>query len=144
MFPPLVYYVLIGTILSLSGFLIYATRKYEAAKRELVYYKHLVQRHQRINLVKQGCDVKHGEYDLRSYDGGLIWYAVEVTPEGLKILGKADEVFPGFISEQEGMANLIRYVTEHGPLFSPLSFEGETAEHERRLLEDAGFQVVIT
>ncbi|MCJ7793147.1 MAG: hypothetical protein MUP45_04185, partial [Candidatus Marinimicrobia bacterium] len=100
--------------------------------------------YQRISLVKQGCNAKHGKYDLRSYDGGLIWYAVEVTSEGLKILGKADEIFPGLISELEGMNNLIRYITEYGPLFSSLSFEGETAEHERRLLEEAGFQVVIT
>lgn len=35
-----------------------------------------------------------GYYHIRSFDGGKMWYAAEETNCGLKILGRAEKVYP--------------------------------------------------
>lgn len=41
-----------------------------------------------------------GTYDLESFDGGITWHAMSATAKGgRKVLGLADTVFPGLLSE---------------------------------------------
>ena len=82
-------------------------------------------------------------YDLRSWDGGKVWYAVEFDKDcvdglwGLKILGRADELYPGLIDHIEGWDSLLDYVSKHGPISSE-----DTAGI--RALKNAGFNIIKT
>lgn len=79
-------------------------------------------------------------YLLKSWDGGKIWYAVEIDKDcvdglwGLKILGRADELYPGLIEHIEGWNKLLEYVQKHGPI----NFDDSAGI---RRLEDMGFTV---
>ena len=38
------------------------------------------------------------EYHLRSFDGGEIWYACELSDDSkIKIIGKANQIYPGLV-----------------------------------------------
>jgi len=89
---------------------------------------------------------KDGEsfnYNLKSWDGGKVWYAVEYDEDcvdglwGLKILGLAEELYPGLIDHIEGWDNLVEYVSEHGPI----SINDTTGLNA---LKKAGFDVIKT
>lgn len=74
-------------------------------------------------------------YDLRSFDGGKNWYAVSNTPDdGVIILGKADDVYPGLLKQQEGLSALFDYVKTNGPLTL-------TNQTQINMLKNAGFEV---
>ena len=79
-------------------------------------------------------------YDLRSWDGGKVWYAVEIDKTcvdgqwGLKILGRSDELYPGLLELLEGRENLVKYVKENGPI-------NLNDEVGYELLDDAGFSI---
>ena len=89
---------------------------------------------------------KNGEsfnYHLKSWDGGKVWYAVEYDKDcvdglwGLKILGLAEELYPGLIDHIEGWDNLVEYVSEHGPI----SIDDTTGLNA---LKKAGFDIIKT
>ena len=98
--------------------------------RQLGYYK-------RTYLIKQGGGPwELGHTDLRSFDGGKIWYAVKNTDDGVEILGLADDIYPGLLQEIEGFARLVAYAREHGPIGSrPITAEDVS------VLTGAGFTV---
>jgi len=79
-------------------------------------------------------------YNLRSWDGGKVWYAVEYDKEcvddlwGIKIIGRAAELYPGLLEHIEGWDTLLKYVEENGPI-------GVDDTDGLRALEDAGFTV---
>jgi len=81
-------------------------------------------------------------YDLRSWDGGKVWYAVEFDKDcvdglwGLTILGRADELYPGLLEHIEGWDNLLKYVEDNGPI-------GVKDVDGLKALEGAGFTVTI-
>jgi len=91
-------------------------------------------------LRKQGGTSVSGSwlnYDLRSFDGGLHWYAVDMTQEGVVILGDADTVYPGLLSHIDGLERLIKYVKENGPIQVGEKMEPEALQ----VLNDAGMTV---
>lgn len=99
--------------------------------QNLAYY-------QATYLQKQGWSSGFGTYDLRSFDGGQRWYAVESDPDGgLMICGASEDVFPGLMAHLEGMDALISYAQKNGPV----TLSGSAVDSERVLLEAAGFQV---
>lgn len=74
-------------------------------------------------------------YDLRSFDGGKNWYAVESTQSGgVNILGRAEQVYPGLLEHLQGMEELRAHVAKHGPI-TGLDEEG------LKELERVGFTV---
>jgi hypothetical protein len=73
-------------------------------------------------------------YHLFSPNGGLNWYALGRKDE---ILGTAEEVHPGLLSQIVGMRALTDFVTSHGPIGSG----GQVTSGEIDLLETAGFTV---
>ena len=107
-------------------------------------------------LEKQGGTIWHGigDYRLASFDGGRNWYAITKTPyknetgefvlnargnhaQEVKIIGPAEEVYPGLVSYLKGFEALIEYVKEKGPM----TFSEERAEQDKKVLEAAGFTV---
>ena len=136
----LVFIIITGFIL--LTFMVSAFPLYKEIKRlnsELAYYKIKY-------LWKAGYLFKYGNYNLTSLDGGKIWYAcrittIDTTPwhyetDEIKILGAAEEIYPGLLSELKGMNALIEYVRKNGPLL-----DGERASKYIQLLKEAGFEI---
>jgi len=79
-------------------------------------------------------------YDLRSWDGGKVWYAVEYDKDcvdglwGLKILGRADTLYPGLVEFVVGWNNILQYVKDNGPI-------GIDDSEGLKVLEESGFTV---
>jgi hypothetical protein len=96
-------------------------------------------------LVKQGwtkmwgTDTNGMSYNLRSFDGGRNWYAASIPHgpgqnDGVIILGKADEIYPGLRKHLDDTDTLTEYVSKHGPL--TLANDAEI-----QMLENVGFTV---
>jgi hypothetical protein len=100
--------------------------------KELDYYK-------KKYLWKQGGTQEYSSYNLRSFDGGLTWYAVDVDSKtkALTIKGQAEEVFPGLMAHLDGWDRLFDYVSKKGPI----TFSGNRAADDLKVLENAGFEV---
>lgn len=86
-------------------------------------------------------------YDIRSWDGGKTWYALETeapNSTGLKderiiILGEVNKVYPGFVEHNKAWDRLSAYVRENGPIGS-----GQSAEEIKDILEGTGLKVSET
>jgi hypothetical protein len=130
--------LLLATILAVGSFIggIYYHKQGDTQSlKELAYY-------QKTYLRKQGATVfvKGAEkgYNLHSFDGGKIWYAVtEVDDGSLKVLGSADVIYPGLIQHLHGLDMLVDYVQKNGPV----TFSGGRAATDQKLMEAAGFTV---
>lgn len=71
-------------------------------------------------------------YDLRTFNSGKTWYAVERDSDwGLSIIGEAEEIYPGLLDHIKAMDRLTQHVQENGPI----------GIDDIQLLEDAGFEV---
>jgi len=57
-------------------------------------------------------------YNLRSFDGGKNWYAVDINiaSNEVKVVGPAEEKFPGLVKHIENWNKLTTHVLDHGPL----------------------------
>lgn len=80
-------------------------------------------------------DGQYFNYDLRSWDGGKNWYAVEFDNNwGMKILGDVKLIYPNLLEHIEGMNALYKFVKENGAIdgTNPKGIEA---------LEKAGFTV---
>lgn len=110
----------------------YAIHKNSVSKNmmELEYYKSTY-------LRKTGTSQGYGSYQLRSFDGGRNWYAVETDNGSMIIKGKAEEVFPGLLAHLEGWDKFIDYVEKNGPI----TLSGKRATEELSILTGAGFAV---
>jgi hypothetical protein len=77
-------------------------------------------------------------YDLRTFDGGSTWFAVEIKNGKMHILGEAHDVYPGLLERiqdtEESFSRLTAYVEKNGPI-SPDDPVG------RQLLQDFGFEI---
>lgn len=87
---------------------------------------------------QQGWFLDVGKFDLRSFDGGKNWYAVNRKEDGSVIIeGPAEELFPGVIARIEAMDKLGEYVKKNGPI----NLSGKNASEGLNLLNKAGFTV---
>ena len=102
-------------------------RDYARDKRSLTYFRSTY-------LRQQGWNVKYGQYELRSFDGGKNWYAVKSDESGMKIIGNAEDVHPGLLAQNAGMDALVKHVTTHGPI----SFD---QPGQIKLFTNAGFTI---
>lgn len=97
-------------------------------------------------LRKRGCTSTYGggelgkdfiTYDLRSWDAGKNWYAVEYDYETkeLKILGEAEKIYPKLLDHLKAWDKLEHYVIRNGCINPSKDTVG------LEILKDAGFTV---
>lgn len=98
--------------------------------QDLAFYKS-------TNLWKTGWSEPYGSYQLRSFDGGLHWYAINCEKNGVIIKGLAEEVFPGLLAHLEGWEKLTKYVEKNGPI----TLSGSRSAEDLSVLAKAGFTV---
>ena len=83
-------------------------------------------------------DGSHFNYEIRSWDGGMNWYAIDhdFDSKEFKILGDAEELYPGLLEHIIGMDQLTKHVQDNGSIkldgTDPLGVDA---------LENAGFTV---
>jgi len=84
----------------------------------------------------RGIDKPWLEYDLRSWDAGKNWYAVDYNfdTQELKIVGEAEKIYPGLMEFLDAMDKLTDYVEKNGPI-NPIDSRGV------EVLESAGFKI---
>jgi len=101
--------------------------------------------YQETYLQKQGSTTMFGDngfhnppfqYDLRSWDGGKNWYAVnyDFATRELKVLGEVETIYPGFMKHLDHWDKLTKHVSKNGPL-------NPTNPVDREVMECAGFTV---
>lgn len=57
------------------------------------------------NLHQVWWNERYGEVDLRTFDGGKVWYACEKSSgDSVKIIGVADKVYPGIMDSLKAHA----------------------------------------
>lgn len=84
-------------------------------RKELDYYEQTYQ-------IKAGgtvlCNDSNNwvDYNLRTFDGGKIWYATKYKDDTLKVLGEANIVYPGLIKCLEAWNKIENYITKNGPI----------------------------
>lgn len=92
--------------------------EYQTTKRQLSRYEERAKLHHRN---KQGCTTLSWSsedtlvvgdegvcYNLRSFDGGATWVAMEFNDDwGMKALGLAEDVYPGLLDDIEKTDALI-------------------------------------
>jgi hypothetical protein len=108
-------------------------------ERELNHYRTTYLSKVGCTSLWQGSGGKMVNYELRSFDAGKTWYAVErhgELGEYLTILGKAEVVYPGLMDSLRKTDALIEHVEKNGPL----TFK---SDHDIQLLKDIGFQVEV-
>lgn len=88
-------------------------------------------------LSKQGGTQNVPSYHLMSFDSGQSWYAVDQNDKGFKIVGPAEDIFPGLLAHLKATDDLIKYVETNGPI----TFSDTTMEKDVEILEGAGFEV---
>jgi len=84
-------------------------------------------------------------YSFRSFDGGKVWYALETeatNSTGLKddkvvIIGKVEDVYPGFREHNKAWDKLTDYTRKNGPIGSH-----EVTEELDEILADARITIV--
>lgn len=97
---------------------------------------------QTIERITEHTDSKSGgtslltginiNYNLRTFDGGKTWYAVEIDRDwGMTILDESNDVYPGLLNHIEAMDKLIEHVKQNGSI----------GVDDIQLLKDAGFEV---
>lgn len=85
----------------------------------------------------KGFDNPILNYDLRSWDVGKNWYAVDLnfkTGE-LKIIGEAEKIYPGLIEHLSAWDAMTKYVQKNGPIKL-------TDPNGVKIMEKAGFKIV--
>lgn len=143
MTPSIVFIIVIASIIGacLSVYIKNLRTENRQLKRSVDYYS--------VNFLrKQGStslmpNLKQGEflnYELRSFDGGKNWYAVQsdFKTETVKILGEAETVYPGLMKHLNAMDALTAYVEKNGPI--SLSSENDAVD----LLRNIGLTVTNT
>ena len=56
-------------------------------------------------------------YNLKTYDDGAHWYAIEYNDEwGVVILGEAEEIYPGLLAHIDAWDKITKRVAERGPI----------------------------
>jgi hypothetical protein len=134
--------ILVLLALALVALGIYVKNLHETntrLKRDNDYYTTTYLRKQGGTSMWKGSGGKMVNYELRSFDAGKTWYAVErhgELGEYLTILGKAEVVYPGLMDSLRKMDALIEHVEKNGPL----TFK---SDHDMQLLKDIGFQVEV-
>jgi hypothetical protein len=113
-------------------------------KRRTDYFDTNYLSKQGATSVYQNKEAYKGEnmlnYDLRSWDGGKNWYAIDVDlpfeQNQIKILGTAEEVYPKLLEHLEAWDDLNAWIKINGAV------DG-TNEIGLRKLKNAGFTVSI-
>lgn len=132
--------VFIGSLAMVYGqFIDPKVREYKSLKQQKVYWD-------TTYLRKSGGTTTFGpkglknpilNYDLRSWDAGKNWYAVDYNfkTEELKILGEVEKIYPGLMKHLEAWDTMTQYAQKYGPIKL-------TDPEGVRIMEKAGFEIV--
>jgi hypothetical protein len=84
-------YVILGLFAAaLFALVLFCVYYYRQEAKEL---RRELEEYRKTYLRCCGWIFTHGSYHIRSFDGGKMWYAAEETNCGLKILGRAEDVY---------------------------------------------------
>ena len=114
--------ILVVIVLGLFAIALYAHRlgqENKRLKRDNDYYSKTYLRKQGATSLWEGSKGEMLNYDLRSFDGGVSWYAVQEQGElgqYLKVLGDVDVVYPGLMKSLSAWDAITDHVTKNGPL----------------------------
>jgi len=122
--------ILVSLIVGATFGYVFHLKKTAREMEDLAYYR-------ATNLWKTGWSEPYGSYQLRSFDGGLHWYAINNEKDGVIIKGLAEEVFPGLLAHLEGWEKLTKYVEKNGPI----TLSGSRSAEDLSVLAKAGFTV---
>lgn len=92
-------------------------------------------------LAESGADPICGQYQLRSFDGGLNWCAVDPSSGAdspVKILGPVEQVYPGLRQRLSARKDLQRYMQQYG--FNGVKNAGDV-KHIMWLIDASGYSV---
>lgn len=119
------------------------TLKYLFAEKRIKQLKKYQLLNNQHNLIKSGGTSLYGDkemlnYNLRSWDGGKNWYAIDQELcfrfGEVKILGEAETIYPGLLKHLKAWNKLTEYVEKNGPL-------NPTDTEALQLIEAAGFKI---
>lgn len=78
-------------------------------------YERDLARYRKTYVHKEGYHEGYGGYTLYSFDGGLVWHAVEYGPKSeLIVMGHAEIVYPGLLAELANLEALSEYTKLYG------------------------------
>lgn len=126
------FFLFSASVIFLVGFVTFVEwyEKYQKDMTSLKWYQDNYKR-------QQGGNTNIPSYELLSFDGGQIWYAVSRTEKGaVKIIGLAENIYPGLAEENKGLDNLFNYIDKYGPV-------NVSDPSHIKLLNSAGFTVTI-
>lgn len=111
-------YVIIIGILGLSTIVVlffnYTLKEEkEVLQKDVDYYQSTYLKRQGGTGMYNGTMLN---YNLKSFDGGKIWYACEYDEKGLIILGNVEKVYPGLLAHLEAWDKLQNYIAKFGPI----------------------------
>ncbi len=104
-------------------------------QRDVNYYRSTYLRMQGCTSLWSGSNGKMITYDIRSFDGGKKWYAVEIVNDTIEIKGKVDVVYPGLMDSLKAWDAIVDRAIRYGPLH--LSNASDV-----QVLTNAGVQIV--
>jgi|SRR5579862_391396 len=86
-------------------------------KRDLSYYQTNYLRQQGGTALWSGSTNGVTMFDLRSFDGGKLWYSTHTGTNGeLVIDGQAEKVQPGLVKTLQDWDNIEKYAETNGPI----------------------------
>jgi hypothetical protein len=107
------------------------SERYNNIKRNLDYY-------QTNYLWKTGGTIMPNghiiNYQLRSFDAGRHWYAVDTKNDNFIILGEANTVYPGLMEHLDAWDRIVKYAVQNGPI-------NLSTPDGVKLLQSAGFEI---
>ena len=91
----------------------------------------------------EGWEHEYFSYDLRSWDAGKTWYALEMEkPNGtalkedrIIILGEVEDVYPGLMSHNTSWDRLIKHIKKEGPI--------DNVNEAEELLDGTGITIEV-
>lgn len=105
-------------VIALS-FLLATNEKLTETRHELDYYRTTYLHKSGATCLWSGSKGVMINYNLRSFDGGLSWYAVQRHGElgdYVNVLGEVETIYPGLMAHLTQIDNIVKYVDRHGPL----------------------------
>lgn len=129
---PVIIVILVAVILAMGAGIVHLKDDLKLSDRRLV------QSTQHLDSKGGGTMLLTGEwinYNLKSYDNGKHWYAIEYDDDwGIVIIGESEEIYPGLLEHLEAMDRLTSHINANGPI---------TSESDLDLLRDVGFGVEV-
>lgn len=111
--------IAVAVIVSICFMFRHVQNKNTRMEKELNHYRSTYLYKQGATSLWKGSNGAMLNYELRSFDAGVSWYAVQRQGElgqYLKILGEVETVYPGLMEHLATWDAITDHVTKNGPL----------------------------